>query len=119
MANLKFDPRANVIAYLNNRDPKSAGFKDAIWCLKSSQIHYPISDLPVIDGRQTRAFWQAVDFDLKKEPPVITAVVELEHISNTIGTIAKALKLDDDVVILVLLNEDDVFARFKSMGYEG
>lgn len=116
MALLRFSPRANVVAYLNDRYPKSVGYRDAISWLKGLPLHYAISHLPVIDEKQIRAFWQSADYDLSKEPHIIYAMVESEHISITIDTIAKALKLEGGTPIL--LDENLVFEGFKSMGYE-
>lgn len=120
MANLKYDPRVNVIAYLKNLDPKSVGYRDAISLLKSSHIHYVISHLPVIDEKQVRDFWQTVDYDLNKKPPVIPTSVHNENIFVTVDTVAKALTIEGDLGFLVVLtSEGEVFAVFKSMRYEG
>lgn len=87
--------------------------------VKSSTIHYAISHLPMIDEKQIHDFWQTTDYDLNKKSSVITAIVQNEDIMITVDTIAKSLMLEGDVGIPVLLSEDDVFAGFKSMSYEG
>ncbi|KAK1406524.1 hypothetical protein QVD17_41922 [Tagetes erecta] len=71
----KFELRSNVLAYLNDKDPKSVGFRDAISWLKSSPIFFAITHDPVMDQQHIRDFWNSETYDLNKKPGEISATI--------------------------------------------
>jgi len=116
---MKFDKRSNVVAYLNDKDPKSAGFRDVISWMKASPISFAVTKDLVIDQQHIRDFWESATYNLNANPTEIRARVMGEEIVLTVDSIARMLRLERDVGIPSLLSITDVYEGFLEMGYEG
>ncbi|KAK1419288.1 hypothetical protein QVD17_28453 [Tagetes erecta] len=118
-APMKFDKRSNVVAYLNDKDPKSVGFRDAISWLKASPIFYAVTKDLVIDQQHVRDFWESATYNLNAKLAEIRARVMGEDIILTVRSIAQMLRMERDVGSPMLLSLEDVHEGFLEMGYEG
>ncbi|KAK1427986.1 hypothetical protein QVD17_16786 [Tagetes erecta] len=92
---MRFDKRSKLVAYLNDKDPKSIGYRDAISWMKASPISYAVSK------------------------DLIRAIVMGEEIVLTVDSIARMLRMERDVGSLVMLSLEDVHEGFLEMGYKG
>ncbi|KAK1428023.1 hypothetical protein QVD17_16848 [Tagetes erecta] len=116
---MRFDKRSNVVAYLNDKDQESVGFRDAISWMKASPIFYAVTKDPVMDQQHIRDFWESATYNLNADPGEIRATVMGEEIVLTVVTIARMLRMACDVGSPVLLSLTDVYEGFLKMGYEG
>ncbi|KAK1428032.1 hypothetical protein QVD17_16859 [Tagetes erecta] len=116
---MKFDKRSNMVAYLNDKDPKSVGFRDAISWMKASPIFYAVTKDPVMDQQHICDFWESASYNLNADLGEIRATVMGEHIVLTVDSIAQMLRMERDVGSPVLLSLTDVYEGFLEMGYEG
>ncbi|KAK1411591.1 hypothetical protein QVD17_38145 [Tagetes erecta] len=100
MENLKFEPKHNLVACLDESIPETKGYRDMIKFIKRTKYVYAMCAKPVIYARLIKSFWRTAEV-IRNDDGVavvrgnITRVLVLTVSEEAIRT---ALRIDDDEI---------------------
>ncbi|KAK1427821.1 hypothetical protein QVD17_16517 [Tagetes erecta] len=100
MENLKFEPKHNLVACLDESIPETDGYRDMIKFIKRTKYVYVMCAKPVIYARLIKSFWRTAEV-IRDDNGV--AVVRVNIASDMVLTVSEeairtALRIEDDEV---------------------
>ncbi|KAK1431824.1 hypothetical protein QVD17_08523 [Tagetes erecta] len=100
MENLKFEPKHNLVACLDESIPETEGYRDMIRFIKRTKYVYAMCAKPVIYARLIKSFWRTAEV-IRNDAGV--AVVRGNITRDLVLTVSEeairtALRIDDDEV---------------------
>ncbi|KAK1415338.1 hypothetical protein QVD17_31118 [Tagetes erecta] len=120
MENLKFEPKHNLVACLDESIPETDGYRDMIKFIKRTKYVYAICAKPVIYARLIKSFWRTAEV-VRDENGV--AVVRGNITREMVLTVSEeairnALRIDEDEVGMNdELTMDECKSCFVNMGH--
>ncbi|KAK1414849.1 hypothetical protein QVD17_30610 [Tagetes erecta] len=120
MENLKFEPKHNLVACLDESIPETEGYRDMIKFIKRTKYVYAICAKPVIYARLIKSFWRTAEV-VRDENGV--AVVRGNITRDWVLTVSEeairhALRIDEDEVgMMDELTMDECKSCFVNMGH--
>ena len=119
MADLKFEPRHNCCAFLDESIPESLPFLQLFQFLRRSRIAFAISATPSIYLNHLTPFSNSATFDCEVVPPVIRATVGNQQVLISEDTIRDVLQFGDSPEDRTIFPIMLVRGCFTRMGYAG
>ncbi|KAK1414839.1 hypothetical protein QVD17_30600 [Tagetes erecta] len=120
MENLKFEPKHNLVACLDESIPETDGYRDMIKFIKRTKYVYAICAKPVIYARLIKSFWRTAEV-VRDENGV--SVVRGHITRDWVLTVSEeaireALRIDEDEVGTIdELTMDECKTCFVNMGH--
>ncbi|KAK1414748.1 hypothetical protein QVD17_30499 [Tagetes erecta] len=120
MENLKFEPKHNLVACLDESIPETDGYRDMIRFLKRTKYVYAMCAKPVIYARLIKNFWRTAEV-IRDDNGV--AVVRGNIAREMVLTVSEevirhALRIDEDEVgMMDELTMDECKSCFVNMGH--
>ncbi|KAK1411701.1 hypothetical protein QVD17_38261 [Tagetes erecta] len=120
MENLKFEPKHNLVACLDESLPETDGYRDMIKFIKRTKYVYAICAKPVIYARLIKNFWRTAE--VVREENGVTVVrgniTEERVLTVSEDAIRQALRIDEDEVgMMDELTMEECKACFVNMGH--
>ncbi|KAK1429976.1 hypothetical protein QVD17_12367 [Tagetes erecta] len=120
MENLKFEPKHNLVACLDESLPETEGYRDMIKFIKRTKYVYAICAKPVIYARLIKSFWRTAE--VVREENGVTMVrghITRDWVLNvTEEAIRQALRIDEDEVgMMDELTMEECKTCFVNMGH--
>ncbi|KAK1432344.1 hypothetical protein QVD17_09240 [Tagetes erecta] len=120
MENLKFEPKHNLVACLDESLPETEGYRDMIQFIKRTKYVYAICAKPVIYARLIKSFWRSAEVVRNENGGVMVR----GHITRdwvldvTEEAIRQALRIDEDEVgMMDELTMEECKSGFVNMGH--
>ncbi|KAK1424574.1 hypothetical protein QVD17_19907 [Tagetes erecta] len=120
MENLKFEPKHNLVACLDESLPETEGYRDMIQFIKRTKYVYAICAKPVIYARLIKSFWRSAEVVRNENGGVMVR----GHITRdwvldvTEEAIRQALRIDEDEVgMMDELTMEECKTGFVNMGH--
>ncbi|KAK1431877.1 hypothetical protein QVD17_08635 [Tagetes erecta] len=120
MENLKFEPKHNLVACLDESIPETDGYRDMIKFIKRTKYVYAICAKPVIYARLIKNFWRTAEV-VRDENGV--AVVRGHITRDWVLTVSEesirhALRIDEDEIgMMDELTMEECKSCFVNMGH--
>ncbi|KAK1441247.1 hypothetical protein QVD17_07090 [Tagetes erecta] len=120
MENLKFEPKHNLVAVLDESIPETEGYRDMIKFIKRTKYVYAMCAKPVIYARLIKSFWRTAEV-IRDENGV--TVVRGNITRDMVLTVSEeairhALRIDEDEVGMNdELTMDECKSCFVNMGH--
>ncbi|KAK1440696.1 hypothetical protein QVD17_06525 [Tagetes erecta] len=120
MENLKFEPKHNLVACLDESLPETEGYRDMIQFIKRTKYVYAICAKPVIYARLIKSFWRSAEVVRNENGDVmVRGHITRDWVLNvTEDAIRQALRIDEDEVgMLDELTMEECKTCFVNMGH--
>ncbi|GJZ37664.1 hypothetical protein Tco_0583855 [Tanacetum coccineum] len=116
MANLEFNDKHNMVAYLEKSEG-SEGFHEIIDFLNNSHIKYALTKNPTIYVSFIKQFWRTATANTRTDGKVeLTATIDRHVKTITEASLRRHLKLEDNDGVPSLPNSE-IFEQLALMGY--
>ncbi|KAK1414986.1 hypothetical protein QVD17_30752 [Tagetes erecta] len=120
MENLKFEPKHNLVACLDESLPETEGYRDMIKFIKRTKYVYAICAKPVIYARLIKSFWRTAEVVRDENGnAMVRGHITRDWVLNvTEDAIRQALRIDEDEVgMLDELTMEECKSGFVNMGH--
>ncbi|KAK1411448.1 hypothetical protein QVD17_37997 [Tagetes erecta] len=120
MENLKFEPKHNLVACLDESLPETEGYRDMIQFIKRTKYVYAICAKPVIYARLIKSFWRTAEVVRNENgDAMVRGHITRDWVLNvTEDAIRQALRIDEDEVgMLDELTMEECKTCFVNMGH--
>ncbi|KAK1406090.1 hypothetical protein QVD17_41375 [Tagetes erecta] len=120
MENLKFEPKHNLVACLDESLPETEGYRDMIQFIKRTKYVYAICAKPVIYARLIKSFWRSAEVVRDENGvAVVRGHITRDWVLNvTEEAIRQALRIDEDEVgMMDELTMEECKSGFVNMGH--
>ncbi|KAK1414754.1 hypothetical protein QVD17_30508 [Tagetes erecta] len=120
MENLKFEPKHNLVACLDESLPETEGYRDMIKFIKRTKYVYAICAKPVIYARLIKSFWRTAEVVRNENgDAMVRGHITRDWVLNvTEDAIRQALRIDEDEVgMLDELTMEECKSGFVNMGH--
>ncbi|KAK1431858.1 hypothetical protein QVD17_08602 [Tagetes erecta] len=120
METLKFEPKHNLVACLDESLPETEGYRDMIKFIKRTKYVYAICAKPVIYARLIKSFWRTAEVVRNENgDTIVRGHITRDWILNvTEEAIRQALRIDEDEVgMMDELTMEECKSGFVNMGH--
>ncbi|KAK1408288.1 hypothetical protein QVD17_39936 [Tagetes erecta] len=120
MENLKFEPKHNLVACLDESLPETDGYRDMIKFIKRTKYVYAICAKPVIYARLIKSFWRTAEVVRDENGvAIVRGHITRDWVLNvTEEAIRQALRIDEDEIgMMDELTMEECKACFVNMGH--
>ncbi|KAK1427854.1 hypothetical protein QVD17_16552 [Tagetes erecta] len=120
MESLKFEPKHNLVACLDESLPETEGYRDMIKFIKRTKYVYAICAKPVIYARLIKSFWRTAEVVRNENGDVmVRGHITRDWVLNvTEEAIRQALRIDEDEVgMMDELTMEECKSGFVNMGH--
>ncbi|KAK1429909.1 hypothetical protein QVD17_12244 [Tagetes erecta] len=100
MENLKFEPKHNLVACLDEAIPETEGYRDMIRFIKRTKYVYAMCAKPVIYARLIKSFWRTAEVVTYEDGVIVVRGNITRYLQLTVSeeSIRTTLRIDDDEV---------------------
>ncbi|KAK1427798.1 hypothetical protein QVD17_16493 [Tagetes erecta] len=100
MENLKFEPKHNLVACLDESIPETEGYRDMMKFIKRTKYVYAMCAKPVIYARLIKSFWRTAEVIRNDDGVAVVRGNITKELVLTVSeeTIRTALRIDEDEV---------------------
>ncbi|KAK1429811.1 hypothetical protein QVD17_12060 [Tagetes erecta] len=98
--NLKFEPKHNLVACLDESIPETEGYRDMMRFIKRTKYVYAMCAKPVIYARLIKSFWRTAEVVTNKDGVIVVRGNITKDLQLTVSeqAIRTALRIDEDEV---------------------
>ncbi|KAK1431981.1 hypothetical protein QVD17_08822 [Tagetes erecta] len=100
MENLKFEPKHNLVACLDESIPETEGYRDMIRFIRRTKYVYAMCAKPVIYARLIKSFWRTAEVVTSEDGVTVIRGNITRQLQLTVSeeSIRTALRIDDDEI---------------------
>ncbi|KAK1427958.1 hypothetical protein QVD17_16731 [Tagetes erecta] len=100
MENLKFEPKHNLVACLDESIPETEGYRDMMRFIKRTKYVYAMCAKPVIYARLIKSFWRTAEVITNEDGVIVVRGNITKNLQLTVSeqAIRTALRIDEDEV---------------------
>ncbi|KAK1421825.1 hypothetical protein QVD17_24484 [Tagetes erecta] len=100
MENLKFEPKHNLVACLDESIPETGGYRDMMRFIKRTKYVYAMCAKPVIYARLIKSFWRTAEAVTDEARVTVVRGNITRDLVLTVSeeAIRTALRIDDDEI---------------------